>query len=427
VDGVREVERASGAMTSAPPGPVGTLGHGGPRGSLVEKVVAALRERPDGERVAELRVARTERRPVDRTWPIAILVAALVALVVASWFPFRPELPWEPRRGPDTTSAGEVRFNGSSVLVSPPGVDWVADAAASGSLRLAFDARTDVTDQRGPARLLSISRDTLEADLMIGQDGDDLVLRVRRSDSDLSGDPAFGIADVFSLAALGRWRHVVVDLQGGRVTVEVDGVVVVDEPAEPTGWDPAYRLSLGDEAAGRRGWVGELRNVEATTPDHHVDVLASGQVDDGSGIVWRDRVRSLRSLNSHDPLALTVVRFAVFVPVGLALGLLLRRRWALIGVVGISLALVAGKLFVADRHPRLGDAIVCVLGGLAGLALAARGQRPTPSDAPEPTQAPPTAERSTAERSTAERSTGPASTNQSSSSEGSSSSSLSST
>ena len=85
-------------------------------------------------------------------------------------------------------------------------------------------------------------------------------------------------------------------------------------------------------------------------------MLASGQVDDGSGIVWRDRVRSLTSLNSHDPLALTVVRFAVFVPVGLALGLLLRRRWALIGVVGISLALVAGKLFVADRHPRLGDA-----------------------------------------------------------------------
>jgi len=248
---------------------------------------------------------------------------------------------------------------------------------------------------------------------MIGQDGDDLVLRVRRPGSDASGDPAFGIADVFAPGALGRWRHVVVDLQGGRVTVELDGVVVVDEPAELTGWDPAYRLSLGDEATGRRGWVGELRNVEATTPDHHVDVLASGQVDDGSGIVWRDRVRNLTSLNSHDPLALTIVRFAVFVPVGLALGLLLRRRWALIGVVGISLALVAGKLFVADRHPRLGDAVVCVLGGLAGVALAARSQR---------AQAPPVAERSTAERST-----GPASTSQSSSSEGSSSSSLSST
>ena len=121
------------------------------------------------------------------------------------------------------------------------------------------------------------------------------------------------------------------------------------------------------------------------------------------------------------------MRFAVFVPVGLALGLLLRRRWALIGVVGISLALVAGKLFVADRHPRLGDAIVCVLGGLAGLVLAARWERaqpaqstsehPSPNDAPELTQA----------RPTAARSTGPASTNQSSSSEGSSSSSLSST
>ena len=216
--------------------------------------------------MAEPGTERAERRPADRTWPIAMLVAALVALVVASWFPFRPELPWEPRRGPDTASAGEVRFDGSSVLVSPPGVDWVADAAASGSLRLAFDARTDVTDQRGPARLLSISRDTLQADLMIGQDGDDLVLRVRRSDSDPSGDPAFGIVDVFAPAALGRWRHVVVDLQGGRVTVELDGVVVVDEPAELTGWDPAYRLSLGDEATGRRGWVGELRNVEATTP-----------------------------------------------------------------------------------------------------------------------------------------------------------------
>lgn len=338
-----------------------------------------------------------------------MLVAALVALVVASWYPFRPELPWEPRTAPAVTPTGEVRFDGSSVLVSPPDVDWVADAAATGTLRIAFDARTDDGDQSGPARLLSVSRDTLAADLMVGQDGDDLVVRVRRSGSDPSGDPAFRVADVFAPSTLGEWRHVVVDLRGGRVVVELDGETVLDEPADPGGWDPAYRFSLGDEATGRRAWVGELRDVEVTTPAHQVDVLASGSLDGGSGIVWRDRVRYLTSLDSHDPFALTVVRFLVFVPVGLALGLLLRRRWAVVGVVVISVALMAGKLFVAGRHPRLGDALVCVVGGLAGLALAARGER---------AQAPP---------ATAARSTGPASPSQSSSSAGSSSSSLSST
>ena len=126
---------------------------------------------------------------------VAMLVAAVLALVVVSWYPFRPELPWVQRHGPLAASATEARFDGSSVLVSRPGLDWVADAASTGSLRLALDLRTDHADQDGPARLLSVSRDTLAADLMVGQDGHDLVLRVRRPGSEASGHPAFRVPD----------------------------------------------------------------------------------------------------------------------------------------------------------------------------------------------------------------------------------------
>jgi hypothetical protein len=358
-----------------------------------------------------------------------MLVAAVLALVVASWYPFRPEMPWELRRGPLAASATEARFDGSSVLVSRPDLDWVADAASTGSLRLALDLRTDRAEQSGPARLLSISRDTLAADLMVGQEGDDLVVRVRRPGSDASGHPAFRVPDVFATDQVGRWRHLVLDVGGGRLVAELDGAVVLDQPVTLAGWDPSYRLALGDEAVGQRGWVGELRHVEVSTPGHTVDVLASGTLDGGSGWIWRDRVRNLTSLSSADPLALIVARFAAFVPVGLGLGLLLRRRWAVAAMVGIALGLVAGKLFVLGRHPRLGDAIVCVVGGLAGILLAARLERTQPRSSggggPGVLTAP--GEVEVAQPATEARNRGPASTNHSSISEGSSSSSLSST
>jgi hypothetical protein len=300
---------------------------------------------------------------------VGVLLVFVVLLVVEAWFPFRPELPWQERRGPQVEADGAVRFDGSSLLAGRPDDPWVADVAATGRFEVRLDFRTTRSSQHGPARLLAATEDTHNAALMVGQEGADLVIRVRRAGSDPSGDPPFRLPGVFSRATSETWRTLALSAGDGRFGARLDGRVVLDEPAVPDGWGPAFRLALGDEPVGKRGWVGDLRDVVVASPHTSRDLLAPGTLSGGSGLVWASRVHGLVALGDSDPVVIVLVRLAVFVPVGLALGVLAGRRRAAIAVVVFAAVLTAGKLFVAGRHPLLGDLVVGAAGGLLGVLL----------------------------------------------------------
>lgn len=80
-----------------------------------------------------------------------------------------------------------------------PPAHLVAAVRRAGSVRLELSARPAPLDQGGPARIISISRDPDTRSLTVGQEGRDLVVRIRRRWSGANGvRPYYRIADAFT-------------------------------------------------------------------------------------------------------------------------------------------------------------------------------------------------------------------------------------
>jgi hypothetical protein len=303
----------------------------------------------------------------------------LVVVALQAWFPLRSHVTRVARTAPVISADGVVTFEGSSVLVGEPGPAWVDDAATSGQLavRLAFRAADD--DQRGPARMLTVTEDVRHADLMIGQDGRDVVVRVLRPGSDTGGDPPYRIA---AAVEAGTWQVLDVRLGGGRIEASLDGRPVLDEPlggppgvSPLAGWDRGYRVALGDEPLGDREWAGQLREATVTAPQHRVDLLAAGALRAGTGEVLHVHTREILRPPDDSPLFVGL-RMLIFAPVGLALGLRLRRPLvAAILAAAVPTVLALGKLFVAGRHPGLVEVVVGAAGALIGVGVGVSVQR----------------------------------------------------
>jgi hypothetical protein len=293
---------------------------------------------------------------------------------------------------------------------------WVADARDRSQLDLHVELRAARPHQVGPARVLTISESPYAADLMLGQDAEDLVIRVRRPGSDGSGEPPFVVPRLLSD---GQWHGVDLVIgpgaNGTTLAVRADGRSAVDAgladgtPADGSssggsasrgtradgvagdgeqrlagealaGWNSGYRVALGDEPGGERGWRGDLRAARIEVGGQRIDLLAPGVLAADTGAVVRSRARHLLDPTSGDPAWIVLFRLAGFVPVGVAFRLWLERRArrrlpaiaAVLAVTGLAAILTLGKLFVAGRHPSLGDALVISAGGLLGVWLGGR-------------------------------------------------------
>ncbi|MEM7557816.1 MAG: DUF1592 domain-containing protein [Planctomycetota bacterium] len=116
-------------------------------------------------------------------------------------------------------------------------------------------------DQAGPARVLSISQDSTNRNLTLGQDGGKWDVRLRSSKTSSNGIPSTSTKDKVVSQKL---AHVVYTRnRQGETRVYVNGKVTVRGKAQGnlSNWNKSYRLSLGDEISGGREWRGELRLV----------------------------------------------------------------------------------------------------------------------------------------------------------------------
>ena len=246
-----------------------------------------------------------------------VLALSAVVLVAVSWFPFRLELPYLHRTSPVRTSGAggaAVSFDGTAILQSPGEPRWLAEARRRDELVVVVTARTGVPDQRGPARVFVLGEDVFTADLTLGQQGDDLVVRVRRAGSDAVGEPAYVLGDFFAADAA---RTAEVRIEGRKVTIGVDGAVVVDDEVDAPvleAWDGGHTLSVGDEPGGERGWVGELQELEVRSGATTTDLLAPGELEPGQGWVLRARINEDVGLQGRDSVALSVARAVSLVP-----------------------------------------------------------------------------------------------------------------
>lgn len=311
----------------------------------------------------------------------AFALAAWVIVAAAfSFWPFRVEY-----RGPRHADNGAtLRADGTMALRSPAvarteaAPPWLPKAIAARSLDLRVEARTARAGQHGPARLVTVSNGAYLRNVTVAQKGVDLVVRVRRPGSDENGAAPLKVDGVFSEPA---WKAIDVAVRENEVAVSVDGERRARETFDTNvfaTWDPTFRLALGDEVDGARGWDGELRAATAVVGDTTHDLLAPDATE-RPATFW-DVPEVARRLARFDHSWLAVVagiHLLLFVP----LGWLLAARGGRFGPVAALLLgallgalLQVGKLGFAERHPSLYHAIPDALGAGIG-ALVARSTK----------------------------------------------------
>jgi len=139
--------------------------------------------------------------------------------------------------------------------------------------------------QDGPARLVTISKNTSERNFTLGQEATSVQARLRTTRTSKNGMPAIETERLLS----GKTTQAVYTRDStGRASLYVNGKKVKEQMIEGTmsNWDSSYRLALGNELSGDRPWLGTLylvaiynRDLSAKEVANNFKAGAQAQMD----------------------------------------------------------------------------------------------------------------------------------------------------
>ncbi len=155
---------------------------------------------------------------------------------------------------------GIMQLSGGAYLPQGLNAKLLESCSRSDELSIEVTLMTEKKNQKGPARIVSFSRDSNARNFTLGQEGENLVLRLRTERNDKNGtNPQVTLGKVVT----GEPMHVVVSYRSGDLRFFVNG-----EPVKKTGelkgdfhnWEP-MALVLGDELNGARDWQGSIERL----------------------------------------------------------------------------------------------------------------------------------------------------------------------
>ncbi|QDV88931.1 DUF1592 domain-containing protein [Stieleria magnilauensis] len=159
-------------------------------------------------------------------------------------------------------SDGSLVVESSSSIASTQPATKIIDAVKkSNAISVEVWLKPANRSQSGPARIVSISADTSQRNLTLGQDKDFYDIRLRATGSDNNGLPSTS-SPKRSLHT--KLTHVVFTREaGGKTTIYLDGKRVAGKTVKGNfrNWDHRQRLYLANEATKDRPWLGELHLV----------------------------------------------------------------------------------------------------------------------------------------------------------------------
>jgi hypothetical protein len=183
-------------------------------------------------------------------------------------------------------SPGALQVNGSVQIVSEKPARKLIDAVRqSGELTIEAWLQPAKLDQEGPARILSLSRDTSNRNFTFGQDGDAYELRLRSTKTSANGIPSVSAG---SKSAVLKDTHVVYTRdRNGNARFYLNG-----QPGKAGkvqgdlgNWDKSYHLTLANERTNDRPWLGTYRlvaiydrSLSADEVVHHFEAGASAEL-----------------------------------------------------------------------------------------------------------------------------------------------------
>jgi len=117
------------------------------------------------------------------------------------------------------------------------------------------------TTQDGPARIVSLSEDTLSRNFTLGQNGNLYEVRLRTTETSDNGTPSLATPSGSLTAEL---SHVVYTRDGnGTARIYINGVeeAIGTAGGDLSNWDGSYHLTLANELTGDRPWLGDLHLI----------------------------------------------------------------------------------------------------------------------------------------------------------------------
>ena len=156
--------------------------------------------------------------------------------------------------------SGVMHLSGGAALPQGLNARLLEACSQSDELCLEITLMTDKQNQRGPARIVSFSRDLDSRNFTLGQDGDNLVLRLRTKHNNNNGtNPQVTLTKIVT----GQPMHVVVSYRSGLILCCVNGRQVSKTDVlkgDFHNWEP-MTLIMGDEVSGGRDWNGSIERL----------------------------------------------------------------------------------------------------------------------------------------------------------------------
>ncbi len=322
------------------------------------------------------------RRDAAQSMLLPAVVLLLATYVLLAWSPFQWRVPDVHTNPVQVASDGALRIHGPAIVQTNGAPAWIDQVVQGSPLDIRLRVTAAVSEQSGPARILTLSENTRYRNLTIGQEGTSLVLRIRTDESNANGQPPLALPDVFEAGAP---VDISVLAGPGLIRLEAAGQttsrVVSARPF--LGWDREHRLAFGNEFTGNRTWRGTIDRATVQVAQTVFNYLETEAL----------RIPRWRIEFHRDPLQEPLVgiepgdglrNFLGFLPLGVLVGVWLRSRPRTAVVVGtafaflVSLTLETGQFFLPARSPSINDLILNTAGGLAGamLAVAHRANRP---------------------------------------------------
>jgi VanZ family protein len=321
-------------------------------------------------------LARIRHAPRWLRRPIMIGAALLYAAGLLWPYDWAP--PKQLTNGARPLADGRIEFVSPGLARTELPPAWLADAIRSNRLELSLTLRSAAPNQYGPARILTISPNPHRRDLMLGQEGSDLVLRLRTpgtsSNGTIDGKPVALVANVFKEPG---WIRVGLLIKPGELQIAVDDGIRVREvlsQAPLQDWDASFPMALGNELSGNRPWLGSIGRVIVRTGDITVDYTDPSALDRPATYWSVSNYPKLEPFRDSSRVDLVVNAF-LYLPLGVLFGLCwLASGWrgaisAASLIAALSGTLEVAQLFISIRNPSIDDFVLNALGGTLGVLL----------------------------------------------------------
>ena len=184
-----------------------------------------------------------------------------VLLIGLLLYPFRFQYPIRSEANHARWLPGEncIEFTPvSEIRLKTPSNDFNRNLISGDGLSVEVWMTTDDYQQKGPTRIVSCSFDPFFRNFTLGQEGRDLIFRLRTDETDLNGFPETTLKNVFLSTDP---YHIVVTYDYRRENIYVNGRKLLEERS-PRGrfsnWNTSYPLVFGNENTGNRPWRGNL-------------------------------------------------------------------------------------------------------------------------------------------------------------------------